>query len=167
MLRFIFSYFGNNRCMNIYNYFNKLKNAMLISLGITSIIFAFKAFFDFLAFKTSNEIISFKNLSSCFAFFAPLAISFFTTFYLINGRKTFKALFTLFCAFVFYSVFTQSKSYFFAVLISLLAYYCYKNLNFVTASLLLLSSTLIFAVLKICFIIKVSVQHRLSIIIQL
>ena len=33
------------------------------------------------------------------------------------------------------------------VLISLLAYYCYKNLNFVTASLLLLSSTLIFAVL--------------------
>lgn len=147
MLRFIFSYFGNNRCMNIYNYFNKLKNAMLISLGITSIIFAFKAFFDFLAFKTSNEIISFKNLSSCFAFFAPLAISFFTTFYLINGRKTFKALFTLFCAFVFYSVFTQSKSYFFAVLISLLAYYCYKNLNFVTASLLLLSSTLIFAVL--------------------
>ena len=133
--------------MNIYNYFNKLKNAMLISLGITSIIFAFKAFFDFLAFKTSNEIISFKNLSSCLAFFAPLAISFFTTFYLINGRKTFKALFTLFCAFVFYSVFTQSKSYFFAVLISLLAYYCYKNLNFVTASLLLLSSTLIFSVL--------------------
>ena len=62
--------------MNIYNYFNKLKNAMLISLGITSIIFAFKAFFDFLAFKTSNEIISFKNLSSCLAFFAPLAISF-------------------------------------------------------------------------------------------
>lgn len=120
---------------------------MLISLGITSIIFAFKAFFDFLAFKTSNEIISFKNLSSCLAFFAPLAISFFTTFYLINGRKTFKALFSLFCAFVFYSVFTQSKSYFFAVLISLLAYYCYKNLNFVTASLLLLSSTLIFAVL--------------------
>ena len=133
--------------MNIYNYFNKLKNAMLISLGITSIIFAFKAFFDFLAFKMNNEIISFKNLSSCLAFFAPLAISFFTTFYLIDGRKTFKALFTLFCAFVFYSVFTQSKSYFFAVLISLLAYYCYKNLNFVTASLLLLSSTLIFAVL--------------------
>ena len=133
--------------MNIYNYFNKLKNAMLISLGITSIIFAFKAFFDFLAFKTNNEIISFKNLSFCLAFFAPLAISFFTTFYLIDGRKTFKALFTLFCTFIFYSVFTQSKSYFFAVLISLLAYYCYKNLNFVTASLLLLSSTLIFAVL--------------------
>ena len=109
--------------------------------------FAFKAFFDFLAFKTSNEIISFKNLSSCLAFFAPLAISFFTTFYLIDGRKPLKALFTLFCTFVFYSVFTQSKSYFFAVLISLLAYYCYKNLNFVTASLLLLSSTLIFAVL--------------------
>lgn len=133
--------------MNIYNYFNKLKNAMLISLGITSIIFAFKAFFDFLALKTNNEIISFENLSSCLAFFAPLAISFFTTFYLINGRKTFKALFTLFCTFIFYSVFTQSKSYFFAVLISLLACYCYKNLNFVTASLLLLSSSLIFAVL--------------------
>ncbi len=106
-----------------------------------------KHFLIFLRFKTSNEIISFKNLSSCLAFFAPLAISFFTTFYLIDGRKTFKALFTLFCAFVFYSVFTQSKSYFFAVLISLLAYYCYKNLNFVTASLLLLSSTLIFAIL--------------------
>ncbi len=134
--------------MNIYNYFNKLKNVMLVPFAISSLIFAFKAFFDFLAIKTNNEIISFQNLSSCLEFFAPLAISFFTTFYLVKGRKTFKALFALFCTFVFYSVFMQSKSYLFAILISLLAYYCFKNLNLITASLLIIFSTLIFAVLS-------------------
>lgn len=135
--------------MNIYNYFNKLKNAMLISLGITSIIFAFKAFLIFLRLKRATKLFHLKIYPPALHF-CPSCHFFFTTFYLINGRKTFKALFTLFCAFVFYSVFTQSKSYFFAVLISLLAYYCYKNLNFVTASLLLLSSTLI---LRFCVLI--------------
>lgn len=112
LLRFIFSYFGNNRCMNIYNYFNKLKNAMLISLGITSIIFAFKAFFDFLAFKTSNEIISFKNLSSCLAFFAPLAISFFTTFYLLTAEKPLKHC-LLYFAHLFSTLYLRSLNHIF------------------------------------------------------
>lgn len=147
MLLFIFLSIGNNRCMNIYSNFNKLKNVMLASFIISSLIFAFKAFFDFLSVKFNNDIVSFSALSSSLEFFAPLSIAFFTTFYLVKGRKSAKALFSLFSAFVFYSVFTQSKSYFFAILISLLTYYCYENLNFITATLLIILSTLIFAVL--------------------
>lgn len=147
LLLFIFLSIGNNRCMNIYNCINKFKNNMLVPFGVAAIIFSFKVLFDFLSFKTDNDIISFKNLSSCFEFFVPLIIAFFTTFYLAKGRKTFKALFVLFCTFVFYSLFSQSKSYFFAILISLLAYYCYENLSVITASLLIIASSLIFAVL--------------------
>lgn len=138
---------ADNNCMNIYGSFNKLKNSMLIPFGLTAIIYVFKALFDFLAYKIGDEIVSFSNLSSCLNFFALLEIAFFVTFYLSKGSKALKALFALFCTFVFCSIFTQSKSLLFALLISLLTHYCFENLKGLTAMLLTLLSVLIIAVL--------------------
>ena len=132
--------------MNSYKYLNKFKNTMLVALALSSVIALISQGLVYIGEKFNNASF-FDNISNTLISFIPLCFSFFITFYLSDGRKTYKAFFVLFCTFLFYSVFTQSQSFVFSLLISLLAYYCFKNLNLITGSLLILLCSVIFAVL--------------------
>ena len=85
--------------MNSYKYLNKFKNTMLVALALSSVIALVSQGLVYIGEKFNNASF-FDNISNTLISFIPLCFSFFITFYLSDGRKTYKAFF-VFC---FYAV---------------------------------------------------------------
>ncbi len=145
---FIFTLIGNNNHMRSYKYFNKIQNSSSISLLICSLLFVIGYFFDFLSDKfNQSQVIRFDDLSSAVKNIIPYVFCFFLSYSILKGKKSIKAFICTFCLYIFYSAFSERESIIFAIIIPLIAYFCFEKFDFYLSSVLILTVSVIFAVL--------------------